>query len=246
MKRIRVLPGLVILLMVSGPALALTIDDFTQGSFNLAVDEDGVNVPPETPQTDFLITTDSKQETGLNTSNVLGGQRNTTLTFDSKVDGGTDVTADLFPSPGYVILDQDTGFTAHFELEYGLGGNLDADLTDGGASAGLTVVFGVGTDAVADVTVTAETWNGTIYNSSALQKVQDVNGGGYMTFPYASFVGSGDFTDVDRLSILLQGAMSGDYQIDLETTGLIPEPVTMAGLMLGIGALGGYIRRRKA
>jgi len=232
MKRIRVLPGLMILLLASGPALAITIDDFTQGAFNLKVDD--------------VTTTDSKTETGLNTANVLGGQRDTTLTFDSKVDGGTDVTADLFVSPGYVILDQDTGFTAHFELEYGLGGDMNADLTAGGVS-GMTVVFGVGTDAVADVTVTAETYNSgtSSYDSSALQKVQDVDGGGYITFPYADFTGSAVFTDVDRLSILLQGETSGDYQIDLGTTGLIPEPVTMAGLMLGIGALGGYIRRRR-
>ena len=44
------------------------------------------------------------------------------------------------------------------------------------------------------------------------------------------------------------GGLAGDYgsgfEAAMEATA-VPEPVTMAGLMLGIGALGGYVRRRR-
>jgi len=55
---------------------------------------------------------------------------------------------------------------------------------------------------------------------------------------------SGDVILIDELRL-------GDTMLDVVSGGvggappLVPEPVTMAGLVLGIGALGGYVRRRR-
>lgn len=68
------------------------------------------------------------------------------------------------------------------------------------------------------------------------------------TFLFSEFPGV-DFTSIDDLSFRINGVLAGDYSVSLVETryhdDLVPEPVTMAALMMGIGGLGGYIRRRR-
>lgn len=73
-------------------------------------------------------------------------------------------------------------------------------------------------------------------------------GASNLVFDYADFIGTADFTDVTMASFLMDQVPSGDSLIHAFITGepgpVIPEPLTMIGLCLGVGGLTRYLRRR--
>ncbi|HUT59994.1 MAG TPA: PEP-CTERM sorting domain-containing protein [Phycisphaerae bacterium] len=104
---------------------------------------------------------------------------------------------------------------------------------------------------------------GDIYNSSQGKVLFDMAtipfGGGFITGPQNWQLDTDTFatsinTTVDVTNTFTASADPGQYpdigswlvrSSDPFNTNIVPEPVTMAGLLLGIGCLGRYIRRRR-
>ena len=207
-------------LIVASPAWALTIDDFSDGTFIVAVDA---------PWPD----TDTDSQSGL--TDVIGGQRDVLLTFisDTGTDGG-EARVENDPPIFQLKYENDPNTITILELEYGLGADLDADFTgdtaffidflysDLGASVDFEVITGAGSDTVTHSTPA---------------------GPNLLMFGFAEFSGV-DMADVDQIHITINPPASGDYRIDLIGS-LIPEPLTMAGLFMGITGLAGYVRKRR-
>jgi hypothetical protein len=66
-------------------------------------------------------------------------------------------------------------------------------------------------------------------------------------FLYSAFTGTANFNFLTGLSYQLQSTVDGDYALDslFTNNGSVPEPVTMFGLVMGLGGLTQYIRRRR-
>jgi len=236
MKRIRVLPGLVILLLMSGPALGLTIDEWDSGTdFSLIVAD--TTHMPALPQTAQLVEA---------VAGVLGGYRDVYIRHLSG-DTNNTASATFDDADSYMSYSNDSGIDSELTLTYdnngsGFGG-LGIDLTEGGISPSILMKF-LGSDIGADVTVTITDINGLTLTHQ--QGTPGTTTGEILAFDFDDFTGTGDETAADSVVFFIEGEPRGDHDIDFIKTGIIPEPVTMAGLLLGIGALGGYIRRRRA
>ncbi|HUU89921.1 MAG TPA: PEP-CTERM sorting domain-containing protein [Phycisphaerae bacterium] len=245
MLRYKALPGLVVLLLASGPALGLTIDAFTDGDFTLSLFAPG---PPWT--------------TSVNTTgtSMINSDRDVTLTVASGTSSTSNVELDNSGAPGSlagsVIWTEGDNIRGTLQLLYdGAAGSIMNginDFTDGGTSS--QFLIGFNNDHPLDVTI--EVWTGqdageTAGNASVTKNftLQATFVG---IFPFADFSlidPNLDFTDVDKLLYTFDSDPApngaGDYDIRLLESGTIPEPVTMAGLLIGIGTLAGYVRKRR-
>jgi len=233
MKRIEFLSGLVMLLMLSGPALGLTIDEFNTGP-NISLDVGENTHVPALPKTAQQVD---------NVPAVIGGYRDVYIEHISG-DTNKEASVTFAPVDDYLSYSNDDGIKSELTLTYdangaGLGG---VDLTDGGTVGSLVMRF-LTSDLGANCTVTiTDTSANTLMRTLATGA-----GGGDLIFNFAAFTGTGDPADADSLVFFIKlDEPSGDHSIDFIKSGNVPEPMTMAGLMLGLGALGGYIRRRKA
>ncbi len=189
--------------------------------------------------------TDTSHETGLALSDVIGGSRDATVTWQS---GTLSARMNINPPPAVLGMSSDTGVTGKFELQYdndgaGLGG---IDLTQGGTSPGF-VVFFTSADAGANTTVTLTDTGG-----MTLTHTLPTVGPGFLFFQYTMFAGTGDVTDINVIHFVIQGQEDGDYQIELIQSrdvpgddgaddNEVPEPVTATLSTLGLLAL---VRRR--
>jgi hypothetical protein len=231
--------GMVVLLALSSvsPAAQIIIDSFEYGNPNLSND---LAAPP--------VRTSTVTETGL--SQVIGGVRKTT---NSKLQGpdGQVVSAKIMDPYGPPVdkvlgLSTDTGgLIGQWTVEYGLavGGTAPGNL--GGLMGSYTndaIIFRFeSADAGASVAMTAD--DGT--HSFTITKL--TTGPGSLMFDFADYPGV-DFGSIDNLKFEITGKVDGDYQISLLETNTreVPEPITLAAVILGAGALGGYVRRRRA
>jgi len=193
-------------------------------------------------------------------SGAIGGYRDVILTLTAKGSGADNSNASLsisLPDDLHQLTWNNLdGNRSTLEVKYfGSGGTGFAvqDLTVGGATQW---VFDYGQFATGDapekVTITAysgsdsTTWQMIVQNTPT-------GSGGVGIIPYSASVshtGSGaDLAAVTGLDYFfdMTPSLSGgkNYSFDAFDTGTIPEPLTMAGLLLGIGSVVGYARKRR-
>jgi len=225
-------------------AASVVIDNFE--SFKLRTD-----VPPGLGGSGIIIPPDANPttttETGLSPANVIGGVRRTTardLLTNSQL-----VSANIFDPAGAPVdnilsLSANDDAQGQWLLEYGVaaGGTAPGDLTAAGGADAIVFTF-----VTADHSASVDMWASDGTNSAGPVN-KPTPGPGTLTFLFSEFPGV-DFTSIDDLSFRINGVLAGDYSVSLVETryhdDLVPEPVTMAALMMGIGGLGGYIRRRR-
>jgi len=226
MRTLGTLAGLAVLAVMATPAGAVIIDHFDQGtSFNLTTWGLPLSPPP--------VTTATWTESGL--TNVLGGTRNVDLTWMGGDNGGHN-HLDFQAVNSYVNLDDDVTLVARLKLSYAFSAT---DFTDGGTSNSVLVRF-----LASDLgSTTKVTLTDSLAGTGSLT-VLTPSGPSDEIFLFSLFSGSLDFTKITSVVYQIDTVPSGDYRIDLLGSGYVPEPVTMAGLVLGIGGLVGYARRR--
>ncbi|MBM4020544.1 MAG: hypothetical protein FJ288_19875 [Planctomycetes bacterium] len=214
------------LILLTQPAAALTIDTFSYGTLSL---------------TQASVGSTSASESSL--TDVIGGTRAATLTVTYREYG--DATAIVLTSPGILTWDEDDAIKGTLLLDYT--GSYVADFTDGGTTSGIVVKF----------TSDNHPWDLRIdvYEGANQSKyeatIAAVNGAGVVFAPYVGFVPvttGVDFTKIDHVKFLFSSdfdaAKGADLSFDLVQTG-VSEPLTMAGLLMGVGSVGCYIRRRR-
>ena len=87
---------------------------------------------------------------------------------------------------------------------------------------------------------------GTLNQSFVLDGIRDGNGG-LPDFQTVNFVGWNNLISVNITGRNAAGAF-GDYSVDnivVNATGGVPEPATWAMMLMGLGAIGGALRRRQ-
>jgi len=251
MLRYKALPGLVVLLLASGPALGLTIDALTDGDFTLSLTAN--NVFPHTPPPPVSVNT-----TG---TSMIDGDRDATLTMASGTFSSSDVVLDNSGGSGslagWVVWTEGDNIRGTLQLLYdGAAGSITNginDFTDSGTSS--QFLIGFNNDHPLDVTIevwTGQDGGGEVAANASVTKNFTQQASFVGIFPFAQFTVQDpnlDLTDVDKLLYTFDSHPApnggGDYAIEFLESGTIPEPVTMAGLLIGIGTLAGYVRKRR-
>lgn len=225
--------------LVSAPASALTIDNFELGGFSLVADpfNDPVSV-----------------ETGLSTSEVLGGERRTqvvqnggigtigaTLLSGSLGDDG--IAIDMTAAP-----DSNLGVSGFLQLTYGSGMNLHENLTADGSTAFLVTLGSVTQTTNMHIAIYS------LVNSSIIGQLlmKTVTAAGTHAFAFSDFGAMPNaFDDILRIDLYIGGPLvtNGasfsllDFRTDGgELTATVAEPGSMP--LAGIGILGLALRAR--
>lgn len=199
---------------VATPAECLTIDDFEVGAFSLqAVASDG----------DVIQT-----QTGLNTSNVLAGERRTTLSTQSTSTPATgtlvltpaDDSVDFFaPAPASGFQSSTLTFTYLFSnFDLTAGGTFDRISVDVSSASGQGLL-GIFAD------------SGVALQGSAPQSLAAP---GTFTFLFSDF-SVVDFTQLDELRVNLTTGFGASDSVS--RVAVIPEPSTGLLMALGLAAL---------
>lgn len=177
---------------------------------------------------------------------VLGGDRGAGIVGTVMVVPGFDsVHTDIFAGGGFSFFDysSSTGASGHVQLLYG-------KTTLG--SADLSVPHSAAPDAVRINLLSFDLSNGQPLTISSfgmsgasvtyLPTVQVTSAGaGYVDIPLAGFW-SANAGDLNGLSLYITAAQGADFRIDSIT--LVPEPTTVAGLVIGAGVMA--MRRKRA
>ncbi|HUU82947.1 MAG TPA: PEP-CTERM sorting domain-containing protein [Phycisphaerae bacterium] len=251
MKGHRLLVGLVLLLMLmSRPALGLTIDAFTDGDFTLSLMAN--NVFPHTPPPPVSLNT-----TGVS---MIDSDRDVTLTMASGTFSSSDAEVDNSGASGslagWVVWTEGDNIRGTLQLLYdGAAGSITNginDFTDAGASK--QFLIGFNNDHPLDVTIevwTGQDGGGETAATASVTKNFALAASFVGIFPFAEFTVQDpnlDLTDVDKLLYTFDSTPApnggGDYALEFLESGTIPEPVTVAGLLIGLSTLAGYVRRR--
>jgi len=204
----------------------ILIDHFDTGFFDLLVND---GTPP----------TAHAEQSGL--ANVLGGDRDVTVTF---LAGDNDVRGRVSITPASVLrFDESDGAQGSILLRYGHAADLNADLSAGGTATDIRLDYLVA-DLNSTMHLTVTSHHGELSQQTQTETLFTGSGPHTIKFLYSAFPLI-DWTDVDQISLELVGNMNGDYRLD-DVRVEAPEPLTMAGLVMGIGGLGYYIRKRRA
>jgi hypothetical protein len=183
------------------------------------------------------IGTPTSTVTGL--AGVEGGSRDLALTVQNTFGGGSQSTGDV-----------NTAFSAG-TLQGSSGPNVDTalaitwDASDAGLNADLSgftglALEGVFNDKSTSYKITVETFGG---GTSSLTIGQAGDFSGNVGFSFASFVGSANLADVDRIVLEIDGARAADVSLDRLVA--VPEPTTAAVLGLGLAGLAWMGRARR-
>ena len=225
-------------LSMSGPAahaVSFQIDPFSTPPAGQAIDVSGTG-------------TASSTMTGL--AGVVGGARSMHLNVTGSAWDLVSSLAQVSWGPGSLSFSNDSGQDAVGTVTWdqnglGLGG---VDITLGGAcqylqarilASDLNLGFRV------DITETAAAGGSTAWWSTNLGAgPSDI----FQLLSGFTNAGAVDFTKVDKIALTLSGPTAQDGTIDLlEVTDTpVPEPLTIGGIALGVGALCSYVRRRRA
>lgn len=237
-------------LVLAQPVMAITvIDDFTTGLFELT-----------------RLSAGTSSGT-LGGAGILGGEREVILEWRTGTPGqpasATVGTKYLASEPeGLLRWNEADQIIGSLTLIYdgtdvagvapGLG---NVDLTNNGQETG--IVIGYWQDGRWKVTINIETWDGATKLVSTAEFTAVSNGrtpfGTTETafIPWTAFVGSANGSanpaSVDAIVFTFDSALAGgggDYEFNFLASS-VPEPVTMAGMFLGLAGLGRYVRRRR-
>jgi hypothetical protein len=134
-----------------------------------------------------------------------------------------------------LVYSNDQGVESDLKLTY--------DMAGAGANLSTSSYFLIETEA--DLTgVSTLTVTDTDTNSDSSSDAFDA-GFGFQAFAFSDFSGV-DMSKVAQIVLDVSGPASFDANIDSITSGgLIPEPVTVLGMLFGLGGVGAYIRRRR-
>lgn len=197
---------------------------------------------------DFTVTATTTQ-VGVGTNpqdvaapGVLGGSRRQIVTVQSGAGSAAlNVNTNV---PGAMSLSSEANVDASFTAVYGATTDLNANL----APENAIIIRVLGSDIGG--TANSITINSSSGSSTATFTVPSLVGfpGGPVTpydivIPYASFSGTGDFSDVDRITFSFNLPRDGDWSLDFFAASDVPEP-TALGLLAPAGAL--LARRRRA
>lgn len=231
---------------------AVTVDHFTDGDFSTALSVPVGGIPPALPMSTGILT---------QAGSMIGGSRDVVMTITSA--GSAISSSDVDNSggsgslPHWVQWDEGDQIRGTLSITYGGSGgyipNVLNDFTDGGANTYFGLRFN--NDHPLDVTISVFTGqNGggeTALSASKTYSLAMQVGIFAFIAPFTDFTAITpglDLTDVDRVVFTFDSTPApnggGDYQIDAIMT-TVPEPVTMAGLMMGVGSLVGYARKRR-
>jgi len=141
------------------------------------------------------------------------------------------------------------GATSTDEFSLANGSNVDSlsrliwDANSGGLNTDLSLdyefaVLNVHNDIPVAYTITMQTFGG----GTSTQSVNTgTNFTGNLIFPFGGFTAGADLSDIDRISLTIEGGRSVDVSMDALIT--VPEPAS-ASLAL-LGGLGFLVRRRR-
>lgn len=227
---------------------AVTIDDFNEGLFNFS--QTG-----ETGGNDGANVTTSSQ-TGLTTTATIGGAREVRA---HNVSGTGDNNVNNQDNPGQFTWNMDSSTTGHFHLNYGSNGGfteLDADFSAENAvaiaviasdiSGFLNITFNMNSGAsvwTAQATVPAGVGQAAPNPPSPQNLIIS-----FIDFTHVSG-GAFDVSDIDGITVeVAQDYTSADWRFDsidvIDVPTPAPEPSSAA--LLGLGAAGMLLRRRRA
>jgi chitodextrinase len=219
------------LVFTSSNASAVVIDHFKDGLFTLTVSGTG-------PATDTSGNISAPQ--------ALGGKRDATITFvtgSDSLQGGALLVitgSDHFLS----YSDADT-VQSTLKLVYGEAAQLDADLSQTG---GLAVEYFTSDIGTVSTGWTVRTHQGEGNDTTVTVSMATSAGPSVVFFSWAQFKALNiafDPSDVDQITFEIDSIVAGDYSIDALDAPDVPEPLTMLGVVMGLGGIGAYIRRRR-
>lgn len=235
-----------VLLVVSNANAVIEIDHFEDDFLVTAGGGIGGSVLTVDSTVD---TTSTAAQTGL--ADVYGGDRTAVLTYLSGT-GTTSATAEAIndtPPAHFLELtngaDDRSSLSITYDGDAG-GGNL-GDLTEGGLAMQI-ILRVLKADLNASVTIEFEDGDGSIDSQTQTVLTDIAPPGMALFFNYASYNASVDFTNIARMTVILTdvgGTDAVDFQIDSIESGVIPEPLTMLGMFIGLGGVGAYIRKRR-
>jgi len=189
--------------------------------------------------TDMLVnsgtTHDDEDTLGITNDLSVATDRNIALDYTGPVDHNAQAFIALGGGLHYLSYANSSQGTSTLTLTYTMDDNADLSTCDyiliktdsdlGDAATSLYIRDALGNDDTSNTIIPA--------------------GGSVQAFSYADFA-TVDFTKVVEIVLTINGGDAFDADIDaIECGGLIPEPVTMLGLFLGLGGVGAYIRKRR-
>jgi hypothetical protein len=227
-------------MLIPAPAQALIIDNFEQGGFNLVADQNNNPI---------------SIETGLPTSDVLGGVRwaqvvqnggagTVGITLDTGSPGDDGVYIDTVATP-----DANPGVSGYLQLTYGGGVALHEDLTADGGSSFLVTVGAVTQSTNLGIALYSQI--GSSIFAQFLNRT--IAAAGTYDFAFSDFSAVPDaFKDVVRLDLFIGNSLVTDKALysllDFRTNGgaietTVPEPGVLP--LVALGAVGMVLNRRR-
>lgn len=233
MKIFRLFGSLLVLSLISCGTLVradIVIDNFNEGGVSLFVNNSSIQA--------------SDTDTGLSTTNTVGGERYAVLNWRA----GTDNTTLQINQPGDNL--QKCGFGSQpanagwFDLIYGNSTDLNLDLTQNGTNDSIGILF-LFSDIAGTTTVSVTT---TGLGTSTLSKSNPMGGdmSTWVWFSYSDFSAGADFSNIDKITIQSDGVAGRDTIFDMVgTSQQIPEPSSFALIGLAGVAILRWRRNKK-
>jgi hypothetical protein len=232
--RLRVLAAAAVVVSASGSAAsAITIDDFSVGSIEVARTGS---------------TAASAQQTGLDPLHVLGGSRD----FSVGTAGGSGQRLVVDAPAGELRFDTDT--TGYFRVTYGsLTEPLNINLTADGSNAFLFhITYAVPNSPLSLIpgnTFRVITTSGTRFGSMTVASANiatQPDGSRLIRLPFSSLNGQGDLKMVERIEYELFRVPPGSH-FTLRTFATVPEPSTgILSILAGLAYSRRTLRRFRA